>query len=123
LEYFVVVDRQQQIDYLLGYTINHVHKIQEHIDYMYHWMSRLAMSGVYKFYMEYQMLIVLNSLLEEWMSVRLLLEYRLESLDFNNLVDEMLLERKHQYTKKDIRHIGRSTSHLDATAKFISWFE
>jgi hypothetical protein len=81
------------------------------------------MSGVYKFYMEYQMLIVLNSLLEEWMSVRLLLEYRLESLDFNNLVDEMLLERKHQYTKKDIRHIGRSTSHLDVAAKFISWFE
>jgi len=32
LEYFVVVDRQQQIDYLLGYAFNHVHKIQEHID-------------------------------------------------------------------------------------------
>jgi hypothetical protein len=95
LEYFVVVDRQQQIDYLLGYTINLVHKIQEHIDYMYHWMNRLAMSNVYKFYMEYQMLIVLNSLLEECMPVRLLLEYRLESLDFNNLADEMLLERKH----------------------------
>jgi hypothetical protein len=67
LEYFVVVDRQQQIDYLLGYTINLVHKIQEHIDYMYHWMSRLTMSGVYEFYMEHQMLIVLNSLPEEWM--------------------------------------------------------
>jgi len=32
---FVVVDRQQQIDHLLGYTINLVHKIQEHIDYIY----------------------------------------------------------------------------------------
>ena len=52
------------------------------------------MSGVYEFYMEHQMLIVLNSLLEKWMSVRLSLEYRLESLDFNNLIDEMLLERE-----------------------------
>ena len=25
--FIVLVDRQQQIDYLLGYTINHVHKI------------------------------------------------------------------------------------------------
>ena len=57
-------------------------------------MSRLAMSGVYEFYMEHQMLIVLNSLLEEWMSVRLLLGYRLEYLDFNNLADEILLERE-----------------------------
>jgi len=57
------------------------------------------MSGVYEFYMEHQMLIVLNSLLEKWMSVRLSLEYRLESLDFNNLIDEMLLERERQYTK------------------------
>ena len=69
LEYFVVVDRQQQIDYLLGYAFNLVHKIQEHIDYIYYWMSRLAMSGVYELYMEHQMLIVLNSLPEECMSV------------------------------------------------------
>jgi len=66
LEYFVVVDRQQQIYqhryHLLGYAFNHVHKIQEHIDYMYHWMSRLAMSGDCEFYMEHQMLIALNSL-------------------------------------------------------------
>jgi hypothetical protein len=62
--FFVVVDRQQQID-LLGYIINLVHKIQEHIDHMYHWMSRLAMSGVYEFYIEHQMLIVLNSLSDE----------------------------------------------------------
>jgi hypothetical protein len=45
------------------------------------------MSGVYKLYMEHQMLIILNSLPEEWMLVRLSLEYRLESLDFNNLAD------------------------------------
>jgi hypothetical protein len=64
---FVVVNIQQQIDHLLGYTINLVLKIQEHIDYMYHWMSRLTMSDVYEFYMEHQMLIVLNSLPEEWM--------------------------------------------------------
>jgi hypothetical protein len=86
----------------LGYTIKHVHKIQQHIDYMYCWMSRLNMSGVYEFYMEHQMLSVLNSLPEEWMSMRLLLEYKLGSLDFNNLADEMLLERECRYIKKDI---------------------
>ena len=59
------MDKQQQIDHLLGYTINHVHKIKEHIDYIYHWMSKLTMSGVYEFYMEHQMLIFLNSLLEK----------------------------------------------------------
>ena len=127
LEYFAVVDRQQQIDqhcyHLLGYTFNPVHKIQEHIDYMYHWMSRLAMSGVYEFYMEHQMLIVLNFLPEEWMSVRLSLEYRLESLDFNNLADEMLLERERQYAEKGIQRTGRSAGRLDAVAKFIPWFE
>ena len=36
LEYFAVVDKQQQIDHLLSYVINLVHKIQEHIDYIYH---------------------------------------------------------------------------------------
>ena len=86
-------------------------------------MSRLAMSGVYEFYMEHQMLIVLNSLPKEWMSVRVSLEYRLESLDFNNLADEMLLEREHQYAEKGIRRTGRSASRLDAAAKFIPWFE
>ena len=86
-------------------------------------MSRLAMSSVYKFYMERQMLIVLNSLPEEWMSVRLSLEYKLESLDFNNLADEMLLERECQYAEKGIQRTGRSTCHLDAATKFIPWFE
>jgi hypothetical protein len=80
-------------------------------------MSKLTLSGVYKFYMEYQMLIVLNSLFEELMSVRLSLEYRLESLDFNNIADEMLFEREHQYTKKGIWRTGRSAGHLDAAAR------
>ena len=69
------------------------------------------------------MLIILNSLPKEWMSVRLLLEYRLESLNFNNLADEMLLKRKHQYTEKGIRCTGRSAGCLDTAAKFIPWFE
>jgi len=51
------------------------------------------------------------------------LEYKLESLDFNNLADEMLLEREHQYAEKGIRRTGRSAGRLDATAKFIPWFE
>jgi hypothetical protein len=50
--------------------------------------------------MEHQMLIILNSLPEKWMSVQLSLEYRLESLDFNNLADEMLFERERQYTER-----------------------
>jgi len=117
------VDRQQQINHLLGYTINLVHKIQEYIDYMYHYMSRLAMSGVHEFYMEHQMLIVLNSLHEEWMLMQLSLEYRLKFLDFNNLTDVLLLEREHQYTKKGIQHTIISVGRLDVATKFISWFE
>ena len=91
--HFVITSSYSRCSYcwLLDYVINYVHKIQKHIDYMYHWMSRLAMGGVYEFYMEHQMLIILNSLPKKWMSVRLSLEYRLESLDFNNLADEMLL--------------------------------
>jgi len=73
--------------------------------------------------MEHQMLIVLNSLPEEWMLVRLSLEYRLESLDFNNLADEMLLERERQYAGKGIRRTGRRAGRLHAAAKFIPWFE
>jgi len=73
--------------------------------------------------MEHQMLIVLNSLPEEWMLVRLSLEYRLESLDFNNLTDEMLLERERQYAEKGIRRTGRRAGRLHAAAKFIPWFK
>jgi beta-galactosidase GanA len=57
------------------------------------------------------------------MSVRLSLEYRLESLYFNNFADEMLLKREHQYVKNGIQRTGRSTGHLDVAAKFITWFE
>ena len=53
------------------------------------------------------------------MSVRLSLEYRLESLYFNNFADEMLLKREHQYVKNGIQRTGRSTGHLDVAAKFI----
>jgi len=60
------------------------------------------MSSVYEFYMEHPMLIVFNSLPEEWM-VWLSLEYRLESLDFNNLANKMLLERERWYTEMGIR--------------------
>jgi len=90
---------------------------------MYHWMSRLAIRGIYEFYIEHQMLIVLNSLLEKWMSMRLSLKYRLKFLDFNNLADEMHLERERQYTKKGIQCTRRSAGHLDVVAKFILWFE
>jgi hypothetical protein len=107
----------------LDYVINHVHKIQKYIDYMYHWIRTLAMGGVYEFYMEHQMLIILDSLPEKWMSVRLSLENRLESLDFNNLADEMLLHRERRCTKKDIRCTGSSAGRLDVVAKFISLFK
>ena len=65
---------QQQINDLLDYTINLVHKIQKYIDYKYHWMSRLAIRDVYEFYKEHQMLIVLNYLSKKWMLVRLSLK-------------------------------------------------
>jgi hypothetical protein len=57
------------------------------------------------------------------MSMRLLLEYKLGSLDFNNLADEMLLERECRYIKKDIWPIKRSVNYMDVAAKFIPWFE
>ena len=47
----------------------------------------------------------------------------MESLDFNNLTDEMLLERERQYAKKGIRRTGKSAGRLDVAAKFIPWFE
>jgi len=81
------------------------------------------MSGVYEFYMKRQMLIILNFLPEKWISVRLSLEYRLKSLDFNNLVDEMMLDREHQCTKKDIWRTESSAGRLDVVAKFIPLFE
>jgi hypothetical protein len=49
--------------------------------------------------------------------------YRLESLYFNNLAEEMLLEKECQNTEKGIRRTRRSISHLNAAIKFIPWFE
>ena len=67
--------------------------------------------------------IVLNSLPEEWNLVRQLLKERLSSLDFDILVDEMLLEREHLYTIMGIQCTGRSARYLDPAAKFIHWFD
>ena len=63
LDYFVVVNSQQEIEYLLNYKMNPKHKVVEHIDYMYYWLFRLCIYGVHEFYIEQQMEIVLNSLL------------------------------------------------------------
>ena len=86
-------------------------------------MFRLYMHGVYEFYIEQQMKIVLNSLLEEWDLFRQLLKDRLSSLDFNTLADEMLFESERLYTVMGIRCTGRSVRQLDHTAKFILWFD
>ena len=52
LNYFVVVDSQQEIKHLLSYKMNPKHKVVEHIDYMYNWLFRLYMHGVHEFYIE-----------------------------------------------------------------------
>ena len=62
LDYFVVVDNQQKIEYLLDYKMNSKHKVVEHIDYMYCWLFRLYMQDVHEFYIKQQIKIVLNSL-------------------------------------------------------------
>ena len=67
--------------------------------------------------------IVLNSLLEEWNLVRQSLKDRLNSLDFNTLADEMLLERECLYAAMGIWRTGRNARHLDPVAKFIPWFD
>ena len=38
--FIVLVDRQQQIDHLLGYTINHVHKIPKAHKYYNQYLSK-----------------------------------------------------------------------------------
>ena len=47
----------------------------------------------------------------------------LSVLDFNTLVDEILLDKEHIYTIMSIRRIGRSARKLDLVAKFILWFD
>ena len=65
MDYFVVLNYQQEIEHLLDYKMNPKHKFIKHIDYMYNWLFRLYMHGVHEFYIEQQMEIVLNSLPKE----------------------------------------------------------
>ena len=65
VDYFVIVDYQQEIKRLLGYKMNLEYRIVEHINFMYNWLFRLYMHEIHKFYIEQQIAIVLVSLLEE----------------------------------------------------------
>ena len=123
LDYFVIVDRQQEIKNLLEYKMNLEHRIVEHINFMYNWLFKLYMHGVHEFYIEQQIAIVLNSLPEEWNQIRQSLKDRHSALDFNSLAEDMLFERERLYTIMDIRRTSRSTRKLDPTAKFILWFD
>ena len=108
LDYFVIVDRQQEIKNLLGYKMNPEHCVVEHSNFMYNWLLRLYMHGIHEFYIEQQMTIVLDSLPEEWNQVRQSLKDKLSALDFNSLAEDMLLERERLYTIMGIRRTGRS---------------
>ena len=119
MNYFIVVDSQQEIEHLLTYKMNLKHKVVEHINYMCNWLFKLYMHGVHEFYIEQQMEIVLNSLLKEYDLIRQSLKDRLSSLDFNTLTNEMLLKREHLYIIMSIRRTGRSARQLDPVAKFI----
>ena len=103
--------------------MNPEHRMVEHINFMYNWLFKLYMHGVHEFYIEQQMKIVLNSLPEKWDQVRQSLKDRLSALDFNSLVEDMLLERERLYTIMDIQRTGRSARKLDHVAKFILWFD
>ena len=93
MDYFVIVNRQQEIKNLLGYKMNPEHLVVEHINFMYNWLFKLYMNGVHEFYIEQQIAIVFDSLPEEWNQVRQSLKDRLSALDFNSLAEDMLLER------------------------------
>ena len=45
--------------------MNPEHRIVEHINFMYNWLFKLYIHGVHEFYIEQQIKIVLDSLLEE----------------------------------------------------------
>ena len=62
VDYFVVVDCQQEIQLLLENKMNPEHRVVEHINFMYNWLFRLYKYGIHEFYIEHQMEIVLNSL-------------------------------------------------------------
>ena len=65
MNYFVIVDRQQEIKNLLEYKMNLERCIVEHINLMYNWLFRLYMHEIHKFYIEQQITIVLDSLQEK----------------------------------------------------------
>ena len=44
-------------------------------------------------------------------------------MDFNSLVEDMMLERERLYTIMGIRHTGRRARKLDLVAKFIPLFD
>ena len=123
VDYFVVMDCQQEIQLLLEYKMNPEHRIVEHINFMYNWLFKLYMHGVHEFYIEQQMKIVLDSSSEEWNQVRQSLKDKLSALDFNSLAEDMLLERERLYTIMGIRRTDRSARKLDFAAKFIPWFD
>ena len=103
--------------------MNLEHRIVKHINFMYNWLFKLYMHGVHEFYIEQQIEIVLDSLPEQWNPIRQSLKDRLSALDFNSLVEDMLLERERLYTIMDIQRTGRSARKLDHVAKFIPWFD
>ena len=123
MDYFVIVDYQQEIKRLLGYKMNLEHRIVEHINFMYNWLFRLYMNEIHEFYIEQQIAIVLDSLLEKWNQVQQSLKDRLSAFDFNSLTEEILHEIKQLYTIMGIRRTGRSARKLDPAAKFIPWFD
>ena len=94
VDYFVVVDSQQEIKSLLEDKMNPEYRVVEHINFMYNWLFTLYMHGVHEFYIEQQIEIVLDSLPEKWNQVQRSLKDRLSTLDFNSLAKEMLLERE-----------------------------
>ena len=94
VDYFIVVDSQQEIKNLLKYKMNPEHRVVEHINFMYNWLYRLYMHKIHEFNIEQQMVIVLDSLPEEWNQVQQSLKDGLSALDFNSLAEDMLLERE-----------------------------
>ena len=64
--YFVIMDHQQEIKNLLEYKMNSEHRVVEHINFMYNWLFRLYMHEIHEFYIEQQIVIVLDSLPKEW---------------------------------------------------------
>ena len=103
--------------------MNHEHRVVEHINFMYNWLFRLYMNEIHEFYIEQQMIIVLDSLPEEWNQVQQSLKDRLSALDFNSLVEDMLLEREQLYTIMGIRRTGRSAKKLNPASEFIPWID